>query len=67
MFTEAIYDIPWYYLSPSSRKFVHLLQIRARRKIAFKALNVLPMNMVLFLKFYEHVYSVVNVLRHVTP
>lgn len=63
MFREAVYDIPWYYLSPSSRKFIHLFLTRAHMKIAFKALKVYSMNMVLFLRFYQQVYSVVNVLR----
>lgn len=63
MFNESVYNIPWYYLPPSSRKSVHLLQNQAQVTIVFKAFRIFNLNMEFFLRISNGIYSTVNLLR----
>lgn len=60
-----IYSIPWYYLSPSSRKEVFLFLTQTQRPITVTANRVYPLTMNTFMLYMRGIYSVVNVLRRV--
>ena len=57
-----VYNLPWFYLSPSQRKTVYIFLTYVQRPIAFKAFKIYPINLTTIPAVLRFAYSYIHVL-----